>query len=145
MPAVRVYGEPVPKGSLSGYSRGGRVVMVEKVKDKGKWREKVRAAGAALLATLDGPYTGPVIVHSTVTLARPKSVTLAKRPYPCVKPDSDKLIRMILDALTDSGLITDDALVIDERCVKTYPDSPGILDRLDRPGAVIRIEAMTWT
>ncbi len=50
------------------------------------------------------------------------------------KPDLDKLERAILDALTKSGVIKDDALVVDLVASKHYADEnrPGVLIELSR-------------
>jgi len=45
----------------------------------------------------------------------------------------------VLDGLQDAGLFTDDCLVVELPARKTYSDTPGAQDRLERPGAVIRI------
>lgn len=66
----------------------------------------------------------PITVRVVFLLPRPKSVSLASRPWPTVAPDVDKLARCLLDALTDSGLIKDDSRVIHLDARKHYADPP---------------------
>lgn len=156
MPGVKVYGDPHAKGSL--VCKGPRKcpgcrtpvphrVLEDDPTGKGKvWRANVTLAAKAVRAKLGGRMTGPVVVEATFVLARPlghygtgrNAGTL--RPsapeYPTVKPDADKLVRMILDALTDADLWEDDARVVDLDVRKRYP-SP---DTLDRPGVILHVE-----
>ena len=45
------------------------------------------------------PFDGAVEVILKFYFLRPKSVSAKKRPYPCVKPDVDKITRAIFDAM----------------------------------------------
>lgn len=65
------------------------------------------------------PMVGPVEVKATFYLERPKTV---KRDSPSVRPDVDKLLRALLDALTQSGVIGDDAQVCRVYADKTYAE-----------------------
>ena len=57
--------------------------------------------------------------------SRPKSVSYKKRPDHTVKPDIDKLIRAVLDALT--GIFYADDAQVDELYVtKMYGDPPRV-------------------
>lgn len=148
MPAVRVYGDPIAKGSMKCIGQRGPVkhqVIDSKQKQLEPWQDKITAAGRALLAKVGAPLSGALTVSVTFTLERPKSVPLAQRPYPITRAsgDVDKLLRAVLDGLTASGIYADDARVIHAEPWKCYPDSPGIPDRMDRPGALIRIEPIT--
>jgi hypothetical protein len=67
-------------------------------------------------------------------------VKLLERLWPWMKgKDVDKLARAILDGLTMSKLYGDDSQVCRLTITKCYPDTPGVPDRLDHPGAVIRV------
>ena len=59
----------------------------------------------------------PCCVQGVFHLPRGTSV---RRPVPSVKPDIDKLTRSLFDALTASGLIEDDARIVDQHLAKTY-------------------------
>lgn len=148
MPAVRVYGDPVPKGNMTCLGPRGKVrhLIVDanrrELEGPNGWQGKITAAAAALLAKT-GQLTGPVTVSVTFTVERPKTVPLAKRPWPITRSaggDADKLLRAVLDGLTDGGLIGDDSQVANCEVWRCYPDTPGCPDRMDRPGALIRIE-----
>lgn len=136
--AVRVYGDPVPQGSMTCVGHGGFHNVQPSNKDALKtWRALVQRAGHALPVTA---LTGPIGVEVTFTFARPASVPLRKRAWPAVKKaDIDKLARAVLDGLTDSKVYGDDSQVVELTARKAYPDSPGALDRLDRPGCIIRL------
>lgn len=142
---IKVYGTPAPKGSMKCIgARGGRGhQLVEDNKNTKPWRAKITKAGEQAV-TKYGALTGPIVIEATFTVPRPASVPLTKRPYPITRSsgDVDKLMRVVLDALDDAGLYGDDAQVIGAPPWKTYPDSPGMPDRLDRPGVIIRIESL---
>lgn len=130
MSGVQVKGVPYPKGSLK--CVGNRQCknckttvfhqLVEDDKTGGakEWRERLTRAGLSL-ARLNGfTYEGPVSVDATFVVPRPASVKA--RPYPHVKPDVDKLARMLLDAFTTARVWRDDALVVELNVRKHYPD-----------------------
>lgn len=137
---VRVHGIPAPQGSKR-HVGGGR--MIESSKKVGPWREAVKAA--VLTATGRRPTTldGPVQVDITFILPRPKShlgtgrnagrVRDSAPAEPTTKPDLDKLLRSTMDALTDVGVLRDDAQVVRIEAAKVYawPEEP--------PGATIHI------
>jgi Holliday junction resolvase RusA-like endonuclease len=141
VPAVVIYGEPVPKGSHKCVGRNGTHRIID-VQGPGleRWTRKL-IAGAELLAGRHGPIPAPISVCATFTVPRPPSV---KRPWPITRSagDVDKLLRAALDALQQGGLIADDAQVIHVDAWTCYPDTPGAPDRLDRPGALLRIETL---
>ena len=62
-----------------------------------------------------------VMVEMTFVLAQPKTV---KRLYPHVRPDVDKLVRAVLDALTGRAYV-DDAQVVWVHAEKIYGSHPG--------------------
>lgn len=139
--AVKVYGDPAPKGSLKCVGRNGRHQLVEDTARTKPWRELVKQAGQAL--PLPGPLSGPVGVEATFTVQRPASVKPESRLWPWKRSsgiggDSDKLARTLLDGLQDAHVFADDAQVCDLRAVKAYPHTP-VPDVLERPGAVIRV------
>lgn len=148
--SVTVVGTPAPKGSMVPFidKRTGRARLKEDAPAALKgWRKIVGLGGGQLRTrSADALRDVPVVVEATVTLARPASVTAAKRPWPFLKSpkhgDVDKLARTLLDALQDSHLFTDDAQVCRLVITKCYPDTPGVPDALPQPGAVIRVGSL---
>ncbi len=57
---------------------------------------------------------------------RPKSASLKSRPGMTVKPDGDKLVRAVFDAMTGT-VVTDDAQFVDIHARKFY----GIPERVE--------------
>lgn len=147
---IRVYGEPIQKGSMrctGGKFKGGRArhqLVDMKEKELAVWMPKITAAAEAAKERLGGTLSGPVTISATITVERPKSVALTARPWPITRSagDVDKHTRAVLDALTTAALITDDSQVVHIDVWQCYPDTPGCPDRLERPGATIRIEEL---
>lgn len=137
-----VMGTPAPQGSKRHVGNGR---MVESSKAVGPWREAIVAEakrqGAA--GAMIGDATAVTV---TFLLRRPAGhygtgrnagVLKASAPkYPTGRPDLDKTARAVLDALTQSGLIADDALVVDLHAHKRYAEkgSP--------TGAIVEIGGM---
>ena len=119
--AFKVLGLPAPQGSKSAYVRGGRAVIVDGTSKTGRakhlsWRDAV--AEAADRAREGLQFGGPVSVH--VEFYLPLPVSDPHRTLHYKKPDIDKLVRSVLDSLTSSGLIRDDALVHALHATKQY-------------------------
>jgi Holliday junction resolvase RusA-like endonuclease len=139
--SVTVYGTPKPKGSMVPFI--DRATKQARLKEDATpalkaWRKLVAAAGRQVATKSQAVLiTGPLQVELTITLEPPK-VKPEVWPWKRVG-DVDKLARAVLDSLTDSGVIGDDAQICRLTATKCYPDTPGVPDRLDRPGAVIRI------
>ena len=123
---ITVIGIPAPQGSKRHVGRG---IMIESSKKVGPWREAVKYA--VLEQSMGIRYTGPVVVEIEYALPRPKSAKPGA--IPAVKPDLDKLNRSTFDALTQSGIIEDDARIVCETSRKRYPE-PG-----EATGAFIRV------
>jgi Holliday junction resolvase RusA-like endonuclease len=135
-----VYGLPAPQGSKRHVGNGRMIESSKKVKP---WREAVK--WAALLARekagMLGPLDGPLLARVVFTVPKPKSAPKTRRTWPDRKPDLSKLLRSTEDALTDAGLIADDARLVEfSRLAKVFPCEDA--DALDCPGAVIRIEVI---
>lgn len=143
---------PKPKGSMKCIGARGAIKhqLVEDVDNKA-WRRRVYAAG--LLLPVRG-VGGPLGLSVTFTLARPPSHYGTGRNADRVRPDApvwpyqrgtgdwDKLGRIIGDAWQargGAGVLGDDAQFVNGVVWKCYPDTPGCPDRLDQPGALIRL------
>ena len=81
------------------------------------------------------PLMGALTMSVTFVLPRPKSAP-KRRIWPEVKPDLDKLVRALCDALTQCGAWGDDAQLIHLNAVKRYV---GTSDVLNVPGVVVDI------
>ena len=115
----QVFGVPIPKGSMKSFMRPGMrfpIVTHDNLKSR-PWADGIRLQ-AQQHAPAGGPWDGAVELHATFYLPRPKS--LPKRiMYPTKKPDLDKLVRNLKDAL--KGVIyLDDAQVIHTVSAKHY-------------------------
>jgi Holliday junction resolvase RusA-like endonuclease len=121
-----VEGTPIPQGSKKAFVIRGRAVIVDDNAPKlHPWRLKVKQAAMVALAGRDGfPAQQPVAVFLDFYMPRKVSV---KRPRPSVRPDLDKLIRAVLDALTDARVYADDGQVVAMDPKKWYAeDKPGV-------------------
>lgn len=130
-----VPGVPAPQGNKTAYVRGGRAVLVEGRRPEARqhfqsWRNAV--AFNAAQAAAGEILIGPVELDVRFFFPRPKShygqgrnATVVKQFAPRVhtgKPDLDKLIRAIGDALTGAA-IKDDSQIAVVRAVKAYGDA----------------------
>ena len=133
---------PKPQGSMRAGLRGGRVrVWHESGRELTAWRAWTYAAAirAARTAGLTLPLDGPLAVSYEFRLPRPASV---KRPLPCVKPDLDKLVRAVNDALGEPGtlgrVIAEDSRIVDVSASKRYAEAEG-----RGPGVTVTVRR--WT
>jgi Holliday junction resolvase RusA-like endonuclease len=132
---IDVTGTPAPQGSKRAFVVNGRAVMTESSKKVKPWRQDVVAAVHNTLAETD--WTTPahaVEVSLCFYMPRPayhfrtgKHAHELKPNAPAYvdkKPDSDKLARSTLDALTTSAVIKDDAQVARLVIEKRYANGP---------------------
>lgn len=132
-----VMGRARPKGSLKAIpfrKAGGKigVHMKEQSTDGSLWRQHVatvaRVAVRALGGYAEGGVTGfptvlPVRVVMRFGFERIKGTTVEGAEHAPVSGyfgDVDKLVRNVLDALTDAGVYADDRLVTRVEAVKCY-------------------------
>jgi len=84
-------------------------------------------AGAAMLE-------GAIAIRIECELARPRSAR--RRPWPIVKPDADKIARLVLDSLTRIAY-RDDAAICQLEIRKVYSTGPArVRIRLEELGGV---------
>ncbi|MGO2111720.1 MAG: RusA family crossover junction endodeoxyribonuclease [Pseudoclavibacter sp.] len=142
-----VAGTPAPQGSKRHVGNG---VLVESSPAVKPWREDVRNA-AEHAATVGGwnaeDGDQPLACELEFWLRRPASHPKRTRTAPMRKPDIDKLVRSTLDALTSSGVIADDARIVDliarKRYVHPIPLRTAADITADRPGALITLSPIT--
>lgn len=114
---------PAPKGSTRSFisRKTGRVVTQGACRRTKEVEAAIRYA--AQRAWTGAPTDDAVALTVTFSTRRPKAAK--NRPYPIVKPDIDKLLRTVLDALT--GVVYhDDAQVTSVAASKTYTEEVGI-------------------
>src|SRR5262249_9551158 len=111
-----VYGTPVPQGSTKAFTPKGwkRPVLTSDNARLKSWRQLV--AEAAHLALLEQPAVDRQLlldaVTLTITFALPRPLSLPKRiTAHTKKPDLDKLVRAVADAVTGI-LFRDDAQIV---------------------------------
>ena len=132
-----IYGSPAPQGSKRHLGNG---VMVESCKRVKPWRESVKWTALQARGT-NAPLDGPLRCTMVFTLPKPRSAPKRRRTWPDKKPDLSKLVRSTEDALTESGIILDDARIVDFGATrKVFPNEDP--DALDAPGAKIILEAI---
>ncbi len=122
-----VEGNPATKGSLKVIHAGGKAHLIPDNKNEKNWRSQIADTIKTEMVEkhiTPFPAQTPIVVALMFHLPRPKTV---KRPLPSVKPDLDKLVRCVFDAITDSGLWSDDGCVTSVFASKQYVDkTPGI-------------------
>lgn len=129
-----VYCHPEPQGSAKAFVIGGRARVTSDNKKLKPYRQSVTATVVDELNRqwIDTPVAQkhePVCLSLKFVFNRPSSAP-RKRRYPAVKPDTDKLIRATLDALT-GVLYLDDAQVVNIAAAKEY-------------GEIERVEIAMW-
>lgn len=123
-----VLGLPAPKGSTRSFrhwSTGRTITVADNAEKLEPWALSVSGAARAQgFARID---RAPVAVGLTFCLPRPlghygvRGLRPSARRYPWVKPDLDKLVRAVGDALT--GVVyLDDAQVVRLTASKVYAD-----------------------
>jgi crossover junction endodeoxyribonuclease RusA len=124
-----VQGIPAPQGSKNAYPRSGKVHLVESSKTLKPWRDQV-AVLARHHNPNPAPMDGPMRVHLHFVMPRPKSTPKTRPTPPAVKkPDLDKLVRAVCDALTQAGVWRDDSQMVDLHTTKRIAEvdeSPGV-------------------
>lgn len=125
-----VAGTPIPQGSKKAYVVGRRAVIVDDNDAVLKpWRAEIKAAAIEAWGGRPPMRDEPLVVTADFGIPRPKTV---RRPRPHVKPDVDKYLRAVMDALTDAGVWGDDGQVVKAVPEKQYAAEPGVLVRVGR-------------
>ncbi len=148
-----VPGEPITEGSMRTVTSGQRTVVThDRGPELAAWRTSVKRAAeaAAREAGWEPRYDGPVAVTAVFMLCRPKSAK--KRLMPHVKPDLDKLIRAVGDALApykQPGVLRDDSRIVAWRASKDYAISykPGVfitVSRVDEENLSATYDCAEW-
>jgi Holliday junction resolvase RusA-like endonuclease len=119
----RVIGKAEPKGSTKAFV-GPRyrvpIVTSDNPRLRG-WEQLVREQAQAVAR--EGLFLGPVLIALVFHLPRPQSLPKRMGRQHCTRPDLDKLVRAVVDALI-GVLYPDDAAVVELRAQKRYAE-PG--------------------
>lgn len=137
-----VAGEPKPQPRAKAFGRGGFIRMYTPyTKDAKAWRSAVIAEAMAMeIPTI----TDALAIRLTFILPRPKSHFLKSglRPdapkHPITRPDTDNLAKLVMDALGEAGVWSDDSAVCSTLICKHYPNKGG-----SSVGCHIEIEELT--
>ena len=124
-------GVPAPQGSKTAVLRGRRPVLIEASRTTAPWRATVTAH---VRQAMTGQINGPVRVACVFDFPRPAShfgtgrnAGLVRPSAPSIykasKPDLDKLLRAVLDGVTDAGAWRDDSQVAHLSAVKRWADA----------------------
>lgn len=125
----RVYGVPAPQGSMRAFVRPGmkRAILTSDNTQVKPWRALVSAAAAGVCPALAFPRGVPVAIEGTFYVPRPASAP-RRVTHPTKKPDLDKLLRALGDALT--GIVwQDDSQVVRiamQKDFATATEPPGV-------------------
>jgi len=118
----RVEGTPRPKGSWR-HVGAGRVISAAKGLDA--WERAVRQAAEHAMVV---PRVSGDALQVTLTFRMPRPVCRRADVWHTTRPDIDKLIRAVLDAM--SGIVyTDDAMICSVSARSMYADAtmpPGV-------------------
>lgn len=130
MITIFVPGRPAPQGSKRYLGNG---VSVESSKAVAPWRADIRST---LLEHLhdEEPMRGPVTVRLSFVMPRPANTPkTAPTPYAIKRPDVDKLVRAVLDAIGSAGVWQDDSQVVELFARKRLAEVD------EKPGCAIEI------
>tara|TARA_R110001583_G_scaffold25763_1_gene93202 strand:- start:1138 stop:1584 length:447 start_codon:yes stop_codon:yes gene_type:complete len=116
--------EPVGKGRPRAVNRGGFVSLYTPKKTK-VFEKSVERVVRASFKGRDKIETS-VAVCVFAVFKRPKNKSRKKDAdgliYKTTKPDADNVLKAVLDAMVNAGAISDDALVVDARCIKLHSE-----------------------
>lgn len=114
-----VYGEPIPQGSMKPITIKGKgyTQLVSDNSALKPWRERIRHVAMQTQASrsigLWTPLRGPIVLAVEFYVPKPKRAPKRRRILPDTKPDLDKLVRAVCDALSAAGTYEDDARITD--------------------------------
>ena len=119
---LTVRGKALPQERARFYRRGSFVGAYDPGKSK-NWKQDIKAQAIAMSATIQD---GALFLRVDFFLLRPASISIKKRPFPCVRPDLDNYIKAVKDAL--NGICwTDDGQVVQLASTKQYTsDDPRV-------------------
>lgn len=102
-----VDGKPAPQGSKRAFKVGNRVNLVEMSKTLPEWRRRVTEAAKQAMGAKP-PTVAPIALTVIFRLPKPAK---PKWPIPATRPDLDKLLRSVNDAMTGIVYVDDSQIV----------------------------------
>lgn len=120
--AVFVPGTPIPQGSARAFVVKGRAVVTGANAKTNPWRADIAAHVRSAIGPSIAIPEGPVAVHLGFVMPRRKSEPKRVTPAHIRKPDLDKLVRAVLDAITGLAF-ADDSQVTE---IETHKITAGI-------------------
>ncbi len=123
---LTVFGTAAPQGSTRAFLPKGwkRPIVTADSKRTKPWRQAIVDVARDWAAT-HGPWTREIALELAVVFYLPRPKSAPRRvTEPATRPDLDKLIRSIGDALTDAGVWTDDAQVVETMARKVFAGGP---------------------
>lgn len=131
-----VFGIPQTKGSAKGFAlpdknRPGKyrtIITNDNPKNK-SWAQTVSSM-AQQYRTEACPFEGPIRLTLIFRMPIPKSIPKRRPSFMTKKPDVDKMVRSIKDALT-GVLYEDDKQVVCLEAHKVYSHEPGVIVRVE--------------
>ena len=128
-----VEGTPKAQPRVKAFARGKHAGVYTPDTADG-WKAEVRRSALAKCSTPE-PLRGPLSVHLTFLMPRPKSRKVDV--WHTTKPDADNLAKAVLDALGDAGIWCDDAQVVRLVAKKLY-----VTGETEAPGCAVIIERL---
>lgn len=115
-----VAGNPVPKGSFRAFNNGGHPVITNNNPRTKDWEMRIAHEAQANIGDWPPCYDGAVQISAFFGFTRPKSVK--KTALHTKRPDTDKLLRSVLDGITGVLIKDDSQVVLIKDCGKHYVD-----------------------
>jgi len=122
-----VSSRPVPQGSMRAFVVNNKPILTSTSKGLKDWRRLVMSEAQRHISE---HFDGPVAITLHFRLPKPKSAPKKRRTLPDKRPDLDKLVRAVLDALTHVIMI-DDSQVVALTATKDYGSPPGVSIQVD--------------
>ena len=94
--------------------------MFESSKKLPEWRDTVMFTCKMAMMEVDAPFEGPVKATMYFMMEPPRKLV---RERPTTKPDLDKPVRAVCDAMVDAGVLLDDSQIVTLHAHKHYADS----------------------
>ncbi len=120
--SITLAGEPVPEGRPRARVVNGRFAQIYADPKSKEWRRF--AAMAFREHWGQAPLAGPVLLEVVAVCKRPKRLQRKKDPESRMwnpnKPDSDNVLKAVMDALVEGGVMLDDRQVVSEHTQTLY-------------------------